>query len=152
MTDFTNIRTALDNLIAVLDSATADLVGTANEQRRELLSLYGRMQATQDDLVELGSMVGETGAVMFDLAGLCDDVASKVQNTIEGGLDEIPSCNYEAFMGFCETCGKEIHEGEDYSFDGENGFVCGDCLNAESEQLTFDLAETVTHDVDTDAE
>ena len=150
MTDFTNIREALDNLLSVLDSATADLVGTANEQRKELLALYGRMQATQADIVEFGSMVGETGAAMLDIEELCEDVATKVQNAIEGGLDEIPSCNYEAFVGFCDSCGNEIFEGEEYSFDGDNGFVCGDCLGTEAEQVTLNLAETVDHDVDTD--
>ena len=144
MTDFTNIRTALDNLLAVLGSTTADLVGTANEQRKELLALYGRMQATNADLVEFGSMVGEVGAAMLDIEELCEDVAAKAQNVLEGGIDETPACDYEYFVGFCETCGDEILEGEEYSFDGDNGYVCADCLNIESEQLTFDgLAETV---------
>ena len=143
MTDFTNIRTALDNLLTVLDSATADLMGTANEQRKELLGLYGRMQATQADLVEFGSMVGEVGAAMLDIEELCEDVAAKVQNVLDGGIEETPVCDYETFVGFCETCGDEILEGEEYSFDGDNGFVCADCLNTESEQLSIDLAETV---------
>ena len=144
MTDFTNIRTALDNLLAVLDSATADLVGTANEQRKELLALYGRMQATNADLIEFGSMVGEAGAAMLDLEELCEDVATKAQNVIEGGLDETPGVDYEVFVGFCDNCGNEILEGEEYSFDGDNGFVCGDCLDTEAEQLTLNLAESTT--------
>ena len=150
MTDFTNIREALDHLLAVLDSATADLVGTANEQRKELLALYGRMQATNADLIEFGSMVGEAGAAMLDIEEMCEDVATKVQNVIEGGIDEAPIVNYEDFVGFCETCGDEIMVGEEYSYDGDNGFVCGSCLDTEAEQLTLNLAETVDHDVDTD--
>ena len=150
MTDFTNIRTALDNLIAVLDSTVADIVGTANEQRRELLNLYGRMQATQADLHELGSMMGDAGSAMLDLEELCEDVGAKVQGVLDGGIEETPVCNYEEFVGFCETCGEEILEGEEYSFDGDNGFVCADCLDTEAEQLTLNLAETIDHDVDTD--
>ena len=150
MTDFTNIREALDNLLSVLDSATADLVGTANEQRKELLALYGRMQATSADLIEFGSIVGEAGAAMLDIEELCEDVASKVQNVIENGIDEAPIVNYEDFVGFCETCGDEIMVGEEYSYDGDNGFVCGSCLDTEAEQLTLNLAETIDHDVDTD--
>ena len=142
MTDFTNIRTALDNLLAVLDSATADLVGTANEQRRELLALYGRMQVTNADLHEFGSMVGEVGTAMLDIEDLCEDVAAKVQNVLEGGADEVPMCKYEEFIGFCETCGSAILEGEEYSINGDNGFVCADCFDAD-EQISIDLAETV---------
>ena len=150
MTNFTNIREALDNLLAVLDSATADLVGTANAQRKELLALYGRMQATNADLIEFGSMVGEAGAAMLDIEEMCEDVATKVQNVIENGIDEAPIVNYEDFVGFCETCGDEIMVGEEYSYDGDNGFVCGSCLDTEAEQLTLNLAETIDHDVDTD--
>ena len=150
MTDFTNIREALDNLLTVLDSAVADLVGTANEQRRELLGLYGRMQATQADLHELGSMMGDAGSAMLDLEELCEDVDAKMQGVIDGGIEETPVCDFEDFVGFCETCGDEILVGEEYSFDGDNGFVCGDCLDTEAEQLSLNLAETVDHDVDTD--
>lgn len=151
MTDFTNIRNALDNLLAVLDSATADLVGTANAQRKELLALYGRMQATNADLAEFGSLVGDVGAAMLDIEEMCEDVATKVQNVIENGIDETPSANYEDFVGFCDTCGDEILVGEEYSYDGDNGFVCGDCLNTEAEQLTINLADSTTlADTDTD--
>ena len=143
MTDFTNIRTALDNLIAVLDSTVADIVGTANEQRRELLSIYGRMQATQADLHELGSMVGDAGAVMLDIEELCEDVGAKMQDVFDGGIEKTPVCDYEAFIGFCDTCGSEIVEGEEYSFDEDNGFVCADCLDEKVEQTFFDLADHV---------
>jgi hypothetical protein len=150
MTDFTPIRNALDNLLAVLDSATADLVGTANAQRRELLDLYGRMQATNADLIELGSIVGDAGAAMLNIEEMCEDVASKAQNVIEGGLDEIPAADYEDFVGFCETCGNEILVSEEYDRDGDGELVCADCLNAEAEQLTINLAEsTALTDTDT---
>ena len=152
MTDFTNIRTALDNLITTLDSAVADLVGTANEQRRELLALYGRMQATQADLHELGSMMGDAGAAMLDLEELCEDVGTKMQGVLEGGIDETPVSDYEAFVGFCADCGDEIIEGEEYSIDEENGLVCTNCSHPHAEQLTFDLAETVEPATSTDAE
>lgn len=142
MTDFTNIRNALDNLLAVLDSATADLVGTANAQRKELLALYGRMQETNADLKEFGSLVGEAGAAMLDIEEMCEDVSSKVQNVIENGIDETPSVDYEIFVGFCETCGGEILAGEEYSRDGDGELVCADCLNTEAEQLNLNLAES----------
>lgn len=141
MTDFTNIRTALDNLLAVLDSATIDLVGTANAQRKELLDLYGRMQETNTDLVEFGSIVGEAGAAMLNIEEMCEDVASKVQSVLEGGIDETPVANYEDFVGFCETCGNEILVSDEYDHDEDGELVCGDCLDTEAEQISFNLAE-----------
>jgi hypothetical protein len=142
MTDFTNIRTALDNLLTALDTTMDGLMGTANEQRKELLALYGRMQATNADLLEFGSIVGEAGAAMLDIEEMCEDVATKVQNVIEGGLDETPVADYEDFVGFCETCGNEILVSEEYDRDGDGELVCADCLNAEAEQLTINLAES----------
>ena len=150
MTDFTNIRTALDNLLTVLDNAVIDLVGTANAQRKELLNLYGRMQATQADLYEFGSIVGEAGATMLDFEELCEDVGAKMQNVLEGGIEETPVCDFEDFIGFCETCGDEILVSEEYSFDGDNGLVCADCLDTEAEQLVINLAETTDPATDTD--
>lgn len=152
MTDFTNIRTALDNLIAVLDSTVDDIVGTANEQRKELLALYGRMQATQADLHELGSMMGDAGAAMLDLEELCEDVSSKMQGVLEGGIDETPVSDYEVFVGFCADCGDEIIEGEEYAVNEDNGFLCANCSHSQAGQLTFDLAESVGPASDTDAE
>ena len=143
MTDFTNIRAALDDLLTMFNDTAADLVSTANEQRKELLALYGRMQATNAELTEFGSIVGEAGAAMLDIEEMCEDVASKAQNVLENGLDETPAANYEDFVGFCETCGNEIMAGEEYSYDGDSGFVCGDCLNTEAEELTLTLAGTM---------
>ena len=140
MTDFTNIRTALDNLLTVIDNTAAELIGTANEQRKELLSLYGRMQATQADLHELGAIVGEAGSAMLDVEEICEDVGAKMQSVLEGGIDETPVCNFEAFVGFCSNCGDEIVSGEEYSLDEDNGVVCADCLD--TEQISIDLAET----------
>jgi uncharacterized coiled-coil protein SlyX len=144
MTDFTNIRTALDNLLTALNDTMTDLVGTANEQRKELLALYGRMQATNADLIEFGSIVGEAGAAMLDIEEMCEDVASKVQSVLECGVDETPVANYEDFVGFCEDCGSEILVGEEYDCDGDGELMCADCLDTEAEQMSINLAETVS--------
>ena len=131
MTDFTNIRTALDNLLTAIDNTAAELIGTANEQRKELLALYGRMQATQAELHELGTIAGEAGSAMLDIEEICEDVGTKMQGVLEGGIDETPVSDYETFVGFCSNCGDEIISGEEYSFDGDESLVCADCLDAE---------------------
>lgn len=152
MTDFTNIHNALNNLLTVLDSTASGLVDTANAQKKELLALYDRMQETNKDLAEFGSIVGEAGATMLDIEELCEDVVTKAQNAIENGIDETPSANYEDFVGFCDTCGNEILVDEKYRYDSDNSLVCGNCFNSEAKQLTLDLAESVDHDADIDNE
>ena len=143
MTDFTNIRTALDNLLTILNDTMGNLTSTANEQRKELLALYGRMQATNAEITEFGSIVGEAGSAMLDIEETCGDVSTKIKNVIEGGLDETPAVNYEDFVGFCQVCGNEVLADEGYDRDEDGGFVCADCLNTEAKQMTFNLAETV---------
>ena len=144
MTDFTNIRTALDSLLTALDDTMDDLMRTANEQRKELLSLYGRMQATNADIIAFGSMVGDAGTAMLDIEEMCEDVAYKVQNVLEHGIDETPAVDYEDFAGFCQICGSEVLVGEECDRDGDGELVCADCLDTEAEQMTIDLAETVS--------
>ena len=142
MTDFTDIRETLHDLLAALEDTMTDLVGSANAQRKELLALYGRMQATNADLIEFGSIVGEAGTAMLDIEEMCEDVAFKVQNVIEHGIDEAPVVDYEEFAGFCQVCGHEVLVGEEYDCDGDGELVCADCLDTEAEQMSINLAET----------
>jgi formylmethanofuran dehydrogenase subunit E len=144
MTDFTDIRETLHDLLTALEDTMTDLVSTANEQRKELLALYGRMQATNADLIEFGSIVGEAGTAMLDIEEMCEDVAFKVQNVIEHGIDEAPAVDYEAFVGFCQVCGNEVLADEEYECDGDGELVCADCLDTEAEQMSINLAETVS--------
>jgi hypothetical protein len=132
MIDFTNIRDALDKLLTAVDGTMTNLVSTVSRQRKELLALYEEMQATNADLIELGVIVGEAGATMLNIEEKCEDVATKVQSVIEGGLDETPDVNYEDFVGFCQVCGCEILVGEEYGRDGDGELVCGDCLDIET--------------------
>ena len=147
MTDFTNIRTALSNLLeAVADTAT-DLTMTANAQRKELISLYARMRETNKNLCEFGTMIGEVGTALIDIEDICEDVAMKATAAIDGGADCTPNCDYEEFIDFCDECGNEIVEGDEYDTEAGGFVICPACLaKAKAEQLTFeDLAETVAH-------
>ena len=147
MTDFTNIREALSNLLTAVEDTAVQLTNEANAQRRELIALYARMHETSKDLCEFGAMIGETGAALLDIEDLCEDVAVKATTAIEGGADCTPSCDYEEFIDFCDECGREIVEGDEYDTEAGGFVICPECLaKAKAEQLTFeDLAETVAH-------
>ena len=127
MTDFTNIRNAIANLVSAVEDAANDLVTTANTQRVELIALYNRMRETNKDLCEFGSIVGDAGAALLDISELCEDVAVKAPAAIEIGADRLPECNYEDLDDFCDECGRAIVNGDDATITDEGLILCADC-------------------------
>ena len=153
MTDFTNIRNALETLLEAVDHTAAELITTANGQRKELIALYTKMRETNEDLAEFGTMVGEVGSALLDIEGLCEDVATKANDAIESGADRTPDCDYQVLVDFCDECGKAIAEGEEYEQCAGGLCTCERCLKEYevADQLTIeDLAESV--DEETPAE
>lgn len=143
-TDFTNLRNALDNLLAVMEHTAADLLGTANQQRRELIELYNRMSDTQADISEFGEMMGEAASTFDGISDLCSDTTAKIVDAIESGCDRVPECNYEDLVEFCDECGRAIVDGENYDCTASGWYICADHLPAEDdgEQLEPDTPET----------
>lgn len=143
-TDFTNLRNALDNLLAVMEHTAADLLGTANQQRRELVELYARMSDTQADISEFGEMMSEAAGAFDDISDVCSDTAVKITDAIESGCDRVPECNYEDLVEFCDECGRAIVDGENYDCTASGWYICADHLPAEDdgEQLELDIPET----------
>lgn len=148
MTDFTNIREALNTLLEAVDNTATELITTANGQRKELIALYARMRETNEDLAEFGTMVGEMGGALLDIEELCEDVATKANNAIESGADRTPDCDYEELVDFCDECGKAIVEKEGYERAAGDWYTCEHCLNvyeAQVQMVIDDLKET-THE------
>lgn len=143
-TDFTNLRETLDNLIAAIECTAADLLDTANQQRRELIELYSRMSATQANISEFGEMMSEAASVFDDISDVCSNTAVKITDAIESGCDRVPECNYEDLVEFCDECGRAIVDGENYDCTAAGWYICADHLSAEDdgEQLELDIPET----------
>ena len=148
MTDFTNIREALNTLLEAVDNTAAELITTANGQRKELIALYTRMRETNEDLAEFGSMVGEVGTALLDIEELCEDVAAKASDAIESGADRTPDCDYQVLVDFCDECGKAIVEGEDYEVNAGDWYTCEHCLKVyeDQAQMTIDDLKETTHE------
>ena len=149
MTDFTNIREALNTLLEAVDNTAAELITAANGQRKELIALYARMRETNEDLAEFGTMVGEVGTALLDIEELCEDVATKANDAIESGADRTPDCDYQVLVDFCDECGKAIVEGEEYEVNAGDWYTCEDCLNVYEEQAQMtinDLKETTAEE------
>jgi hypothetical protein len=139
-----------------MEGALTDLLGIANGQRKELISLYQRMADTQADITKFAEITAEVAETLDDLTDVAENVVMRVGSAIDGGADFTPDCDYEDIAEFCDECGRAITYDEDYT-EEEGGFVlCADCHPIEDEeeledetedgeQMTFEeLAETVT--------
>ena len=129
MTDFTNLSNALETLINEIRGTSANLLGTANTQRKQLLELRKAMIETQNDIVAFADIVGGAADSFTAVENVCYDVADKVGAVFEEGLDMLPDCEYEDFIGFCDICGATVAEYDEY--DNADGIVCAACLPEE---------------------
>jgi hypothetical protein len=138
-----------------MEGALTDLLGIANAQRKELLSLYQRMADTQADIKEFSEITAEVAETFDAITDVAEDVVVKVGNAIEGGADLTPECNYEDLAEFCDECGRAITNDEDYTEEAGGFVLCADChpINDEDElededgeQITIELAESVSTD------
>lgn len=136
MRDFTNLRTALDNLVAEVAVATKEIVADANALRREYLDIQRRMSENRIDLINFADIVGHTADCLDVLAGDAIDVADLVADVLLEG--EAPTCNYEDFVGYCDACGDTIAKGDDYTSD-DDGYLCHSCSTTDGEQMELPI-------------
>ena len=148
--DFTSLRETAHSFMASMEGALTDLLGIANGQRKELLSLYQRMADTQADIKEFSEITAEVAETFDAITDVAEDVAVKVSTAIEGGADLTPDCNYEDLAEFCDECGRAITNDEDYTEEAGGYVVCADChpiKDEDDEQITFEeLAESTSTD------
>ena len=143
MTDFTNITNALETLVNEIRGTAANLLGTANSQRKQLLELRKAMYENQRDLMTFADIVGGAAESFSAVEDACFDVADKVSTLVEEELIMVPECDYEDFVGFCDVCGATISENDEFA--EEDGLMCVDCLptdnNDESAENTEEIAQ-----------
>ena len=133
MTDFTNLRESIASFTDAIVSTYAGLLYDANEQRKEFIDLCTRMDETRADILEYGKMLGDLAVVLDETNDKCLDIAAKVATVIYEGVDATPSVPYEDFVEFCDSCGREIHVGDEYTVSGSNWYTCPTCIQIEKE-------------------
>ena len=152
-TNFDELRTIAYDFAAKMEDTLADMLSVANAQRRELIDLYGRMNATRGDLLEFAEITDELAMVFDGVTDAATDVSYKIETAMCDGGNFVPECNYEDLVDFCDECGRAITSDEEYTEEAGGFVLCADCrpideddeLDEETDdnQLSIDLAETV---------
>lgn len=124
--DFTALTQNLSAVTASIKEVMATLFADANAQRKELIDLHARMADNRADLSEVAQVAYDIADVFVHIGADCEDVCEKAKDALETG--EVPSVDYEEFVGWCEDCGAEVVEGTDYSLlVDENALICAAC-------------------------
>lgn len=152
-TNFDELRTIAHDFATKMEDTLADMLSVANAQRRELLDLYGRMNATRGDLLEFAEITDELAMVFDGITDAATDVSYKIETAMCDGGNFVPECNYEDLADFCDECGRAITNDEEYTKEAGGFVLCADChpideddeLDEETDdnQISIDLAETV---------
>lgn len=144
--DFTAIHEATASFCNAMAEFKKDLFGAANEQRKELLSLYQRMTNTQADIEKFGDIMDEVATTLSDVVCECQDISEKIDMAILDGFDSVPEGSYEVYVDTCEVCGQDVTAEQEYT-EGEFGYVHVHCLaNASEAQVTDESEGTFEKD------
>ena len=136
-TDFTPITNAVQSLIEVITNTHAEMLAEANEQRRELLALHDRMRDTLSDMSQFSRVMRDTANQIEGVAVVSEDLADLVTSTILGSFEDVPTCNYEEFVGYCDMCGETISTNDVHTVGEYDELVCAECASlANAEDVT----------------
>ena len=118
-----------ENMTALLDSITSlskDLIQTADAQKATLISIISDLRTTHSTLSTLGQICGAAGATLLDANEDATSLADKINDTLVS-IDAIPVGPYMTFVDFCEECGAELHDTDDYERLDAVSVLCADC-------------------------
>ena len=124
--DFTPIREALNSLTQTIADMHKEMLAKANAERVELIALYARMKDTQSDLDELAMVAADASKELAAVDEVATAHAVLIEDAIYGGPENIPDCDYEAFVGFCDECGGSVDARTDYHKEGDV-LMCAEC-------------------------
>lgn len=125
--NFNELKTAFYNLVETFEQSATDTIKEANANKEQLLALYKAISQNAFALSVIADISETMGGKLFDLSERCDNVIANINHSLDEGCYGMPEGDYETFVGFCGKCGKEIHKGDTYGYDGGD-HVCANCL------------------------
>lgn len=147
-TDFTTLREDLARLTTGMQELMGGLFQTLNGQRRQMLAIYQAMHDTTEDIAEFANIISDTADTLTAVSELSIETAEKSAEVVSF-MEEVPTCDFEKFVDFCDQCGGSISEDSDYSVTDSGWTICADCAHAEEIGLPVDEDETTVEETET---
>ena len=138
-TDYTNLRTTVQDMLASITEAMNKSIALTNQRRVELITAYNGLAEATHDLAELGNILGEAADAFTGMSETALDVASKAAEVLDAAED-VPSCNFEDFVGFCDLCGGAVSSKTEHY--NEKGYLyCAECTERETAEESYTIVE-----------
>jgi hypothetical protein len=119
-----------------------------------------KADAAKSIIAEQLLVMDESADALFEMSEIFNEAAEKLEdvtdkqlryaNTISAFVEDmsiLPEGDISTFLGYCQGCGDEIHEGDSHDYDEMGNLLCGDCFditddeevdeNGEPKQLSF---------------
>ena len=140
------IHELMNELMDAIATETKARTAKADAAKEVIAEQLAIMDETADALFEMSEMFSE-------VAGKLDDASDKQfrsANIIAAFVEDmsvLPEGNVSTFIGYCQGCGDEIHEGDVHDYDDMGNLLCGDCFdNTEDEEPDEEKDEEVDED------
>lgn len=101
-----------------------------------------KADAAKGIIAEQLLIMDESADALFDMSEIFSEAAEKLEdasdrqfryaNTISAFVEDmsiLPEGDVSTFLGYCQGCGDEIHEGDSHDYDEMGNLLCGDCYN-----------------------
>lgn len=139
-----------ENLTAAVNgiaSLTKEIIRTADEKKASILQLLSDLGESRNALSALSNLCKSASTVLTNIGA----DSARVSDIIDDSFycfEGLPEGSYASFVGFCDDCGKELHNGDSYETCGAFGVICADCTaNLPADEVDEDPAQYV---LDTD--
>ena len=106
-----------------------------------------KADAAKDIIAEQLLIMDESADALFDMSEIFSEAAEKLEdvadkqfrtaNTISAFVEDmsiLPEGDVSTFLGYCQGCGDEIHEGDNHDYDEMGNLLCGDCFNIDNDE------------------
>lgn len=113
-----------------------------------------KADAAKGIIAEQLLIMDESADALFDMSEIFSEAAERLEdasdkqfryaNTIAAFVEDmsiLPEGDVSTFLGYCQGCGDEIHEGDSHDYDEMGNLLCGDCFIIDNDDADVDEEE-----------
>lgn len=134
------VSETLNSALSEIKSIANDLVSIANAKKASILALLAELGETRNMISGLGKLCGDAGSELLDIDEACDTIVCNIDDTFDN-FDGIPEGSYETFVGFCDDCGVELHQDDDFELIDALNIRCAECVAKNADEDEADTEE-----------